>query len=213
MTGSVAAQPFDLDISRNTVWPTHLMPHGEGERFDKEPFNHWWSRVQGELGHLPAPLCEQWIYRHWLASPFHFLPLDSLAWSSVTLSGEALLARVYRAWGGELDAKFDYEVFQRRGGDDRHATAKALDDGTWDYPLVVLATPHGIQNNGDIHNAVRWVIVEGHQRHRYLAALHALGRPPVGPHAIYIISSPIIDSASPGLATLPEPASIDENDA
>lgn len=59
MTGSVAAQPFDLDISRNTVWPMHLMPHGEGERFDKELFNHWWSRVQGELGHLPAPLCEQ----------------------------------------------------------------------------------------------------------------------------------------------------------
>lgn len=131
----------------------------------------------------------------------------------MTLSGEALLARVYRAWGGELDARFDYEVFQSRGGDDRHATAKALDDGTWDYPLVVLATPHGVQNEGDIHGAVRLVIVEGHQRHRYLAALHALGRPPVGPHEIYIISSPIIDSASPRLATSPEPASIDGNDA
>jgi len=161
MTGSVAAQPFDLDISRNTVWPTHLMPHGEGERFDKEPFNHWWSRVKGELGHLPATLCEQWIYRHWLASPFRFLPHDSLAWPSVTPSSEALLARVYRAWGGELDARFDYDVFQHCGGDDRRTAAKALDDGRRDYPLVVLATPHGIQNEGDIHYAVRWVIVEG----------------------------------------------------
>ncbi|KQM72977.1 hypothetical protein ASE72_19010 [Sphingomonas sp. Leaf20] len=40
-----------------------------------------------------------------------------------------------------------------------------------------------------------------------------LGRAPGGPHAIYIISSPIIDSASPRLATSPEPASIDGNDA
>ena len=213
MTGSVAAQPFDLDISRNTVWPTHLMPHGEGERFDKEPFNHWWSRVKGELGHLPATLCEQWIYRHWLASPFRFLPHDSLAWPSVTPSSEALLARVYRAWGGELDARFDYDVFQHCGGDDRRTAAKALDDGRRDYPLVVLARPHGIQNESDIHYAVRWVIVEGHQRHRCLPALHALGQAPGRPHAIYIISSPTIDSASPRLATSPKPASIVGNDA
>jgi hypothetical protein len=125
-----ATRPLDLDVTRDASWPAHLVLRGEGDRFNKEPFEQWWSRVQGELGHLPAPLCEEWIYRHWPASPFRFLPLDSLAWSSVTLSGEALLARVYRACGGELDASFDYEVFQRRGGDDGRSTAKALDGGT-----------------------------------------------------------------------------------
>lgn len=127
------------------------------------------------------------------------------------LGKDALLARVYRAWGGELHARFDYEVFQRRGGDDRHATAKVLDGGTWDYPLVVLETPHGVRNEGEIHDEVRWVIVEEHQRHRYLAALHALGRTPAGPHAMYIISSPVIGGASPRHATSTERASEDGN--
>lgn len=77
------------------------------------------------------------------------------------MDGEELLARVYRAWGGALDAQFDYATFQRRGGDDRHATAMALDDGTWDYPMIVLATPRGIRNEGAVHAGVRTVIVEG----------------------------------------------------
>lgn len=184
--------PFDLDTVRDTAWPAHLMPEGEGERFDKEPFEKWWGRVEGELGHLPARLCEQWIHRHWTASPLRFLPLDTLRWREDTLIGEALLARVYRAWGGRLNAKFDYATFQRRGGDDRHPTAKALDTGTWDYPMIVLETPHGIRNEGALHTEVRSVIVEGHPRHRYLAALHALGRPPAGPHRIYVVTSPIV---------------------
>lgn len=118
------------------------------------------------------------------------------------MTGEALLAQVYRAWGGELHAEFDYATFQRRGGNDRHATAKALDAGTWDYPMIVLETPHGVRNEGKPHAAVRSVIVEGHQRHRYLAALHALGRLPAGPHRIYVVSSPIVAGARAVIAEI-----------
>lgn len=195
MSGTDTSAPFDLDIVREAAWPTHLKPEGEGERFDKEPFDTWWTRVEGELGHLPPRLCEQWVHRHWSASPFRFLPLGTLRWREVTTTGEALLTWVYRAWGGELDAEFDYATFQRGGGDDRHATAKALDSGTWDYPMIVLETPNGIHNEGEAHPAIRSVIVEGHQRHRYLAALHALGRPPAGPHRLYVVTSPIAAGA------------------
>lgn len=205
---SPASRPFDLDAVRETAWPAHLMPEGEGDRFDKEPFEAWWPRVQGELGHLPPRLCEQWIHRHWLGSPFRFLPLQTLSWREVTMTGEALMAGVQRAWGGGLDAAFDYATFQRRGGDDRHPTARALDDGTWDYPMVLLSTPAGIHIEGRDHADARLVIVEGHQRHRYLAALHALGRPPAGPHSVYILSSPIVGGALPlaSTATIEEDA-------
>lgn len=192
MTGGSERLPFDLDLVRDPIWPEHLKPIGWGERFDIEPFPQWWKRVAGELGHLPPELCEQWIHRHWGSSPYSFLPLDTLTWRRVVLSGDDVLARAHRAWGGGLDAAFDYEAFQRRGGDDRHPTARALDRGTWDFPLVLLETPFGIRNEGHLSPNVRSVIVEGHQRHRYLAALHALGRAPSGPHVVITLASPLL---------------------
>lgn len=189
---------FDLDHLADTAWPDELRPWGEATH-EKEPFAAWWDRNHATLQHLPQALCEQWVYRHWTHSPASFLPLDSLTWRRDFWSGEALLGRIYRAWGGELHPQFDYDTFQRRGGDDRHPTARALDAGTWDYPMVLLATPNGVIDAGEHHPQVRFVIVEGHQRHRYLNALHALGRPPRGPHEVIILSSPLVSGA--GTAT------------
>lgn len=173
------------------VWARHLAPHGDGT-FEKEPFPEWWSRNQNELSHLPPEHCEQWIYRHWNHSAFAFLPLETLRWERRTCGGQELLNSIYRAFGGELHPQFDYETFQRRGGDDRHRTATALDNGTWDYPMLLLSTPNGIVDMEQEHRDVRLVIVEGHQRHRYLNALHALGRPPTGPHDVLVLSSPFV---------------------
>lgn len=172
-----------------SVWAEHLKPRGEGT-LEKETFDRWWSRNGVELAHLPAVLCEQWIYRHWTHSPFTFLPLETLVWRQESVSGEELLGSVHRAFGGEPNPQFDYETFQRRGGADRHRTAVALDSGSWDHPMVLLSTPNGIVDVDSTHTAVRLVIVEGHQRHRYLNALHALGRPPAGPHEVIILRSP-----------------------
>ena len=107
--------------------------------------------------------------------------------------GAELLASVHRAYGGDLHPRFDYETFQRRGGNDRHQTALALDSGTWDYPMVVLSTPNGVKNFEQILPEVRLVVVEGHQRHRYLNAIHSLGIPPVGPHEVLILTSPVVE--------------------
>lgn len=151
----------------------------------------WWARNREMLAHLPRNLCEQCIYRHWTHSPFSFLPLDGLAWERRLWSGDELLASIHRAWGGELNPQFDHDAFQRRGGADRHPTAVALDEGTWDYPMVLLSTPFGVIDGGEVLPDVRLVIVEGHQRHRYLNALHDLGRAPAGPHETLILSTPL----------------------
>ena len=184
----LTGEPLKLPDDRS-VWPAHLKPRGEGT-IEKEAFDSWWPRNRAELAHLPAVLCEQWIHRHWTHSPFSFLPLQTLASQKRSLGGEELLGSVYRAFGGELNPQFDYETFQRRGGADRHRTAVALDSDSWDYPMVLLSTPYGIVDVDTMHPPVRLVIVEGHQRHRYLNALHALGRPPTGPHQVIILSSP-----------------------
>jgi len=191
-------RPFDLDHVPPTSWPEALRPIGESTGA-KEPFEVWWDRNRHALAHLPEDLTEQWIYRHWTHSPFSFLPLEDLTWERRPLRGADLLASVHRAWGGELHPEFDYETFQRRGGTDRHATALALDAGTWDYPMVLLSTPFGVIDGGKPLPDVRLVIVEGHQRHRYLNALHALGLAPAGPHETIVLTTPIT-----GVARLPK---------
>lgn len=62
--------------------------------------------------------------------------------------------------------------------------------------MVLLSTPNGVIDAGEMRLAVRLVIVEGHQRHRYLNALHALGRPPAGLHEVIILSTPLIGGAA-----------------
>lgn len=183
-------QPFDLDHLPATAWPDALRPVGESTHA-KEPFDAWWSRNREVLAHLPADLSEQWIYRHWTHSPFSFLPPETLSWERRIWDGEVLLAAIHRAWGGELHPQFDYDTFHGRGGAERHATAVALDQGTWDYPMVLLSTPFGVIDGGARLPDVRLVIVEGHQRHRYLNALHVLGRAPAGPHETIILSTPL----------------------
>lgn len=186
---------LNLDHVPPSVWPKALRPIGEST-LDKEPFEPWWARNRQVLKHLPEDLCEQWIYRHWTHSPFSFLPIEDLTWERRHWDGAQLLASLHRAWGGELHPQFDYDTFQRRGGADRHATAIALDHGTWDYPMVLLSTPCGVVDGGEVLPDVRLVIVEGHQRHRYLNALHALGRPPAGPHETIILSTPLTGIAN-----------------
>lgn len=57
--------------------------------------------------------------------------------------------------------------------------------------MVLLSTPFGVIEGGVNLPNVRLVIVEGHQRHRYLNALHVLGRAPAGPHETIILSTPL----------------------
>lgn len=184
------AEPLTLPDDRS-VWPEQLRPRDEGE-FEKETFNQWWIRNGAKLRHLPPELCEQRIYRHWTHTRFRFLPLDNLSCERRWFAGEELLGSIYRAFGGDLHPQFDYKTFQRRGGEDRHPTAVALDSGSWDCPMVLLSTPNGIVDLGQNRPEVRHVIVEGHQRHRYLNALHMLGNPPIGPHEVFILTSPTV---------------------
>src|SRR4051794_32244934 len=116
---------FDFTFQRAPVWPESLKPFGEGE-IDKEPFSAWWERHGPALAHLHPQLAEQWVHRHWFYSEFAFLPLDTLTWELVSMTGEDILANVQREISPQMDPEWDYEAFQGRHGADKLHTARAL---------------------------------------------------------------------------------------
>lgn len=182
---------LDFRRSRPSVWPEHLKPEGEGS-IHKESFEPWWARHAPELAHIHPQLAEQWIHRHWGDTEFDFLPLETLAWELVTLSGEEILASVTREVARNLDPEFDYEQFQGMQGFPKAQTAIELDEGSWRLPIVTLSTPSGwLARRGPLPGE-RLMLLEGHQRHRYLNALHALAMPPKGPHQMFIVQSPVV---------------------
>jgi hypothetical protein len=189
----IAPHPLKLPDHRS-VWPEILRPVNH-DSHDKEAFDTWWQRNTVILSHLPPDLCQQWIYRHWTHSPFSFLQPETLTWERRFYDGQELLGSIYRAFGGDLHPQLDYETFQRKRGADRHQTAKALDSGTWDYPMILLFTPRGVIDVGNYLPDVRLLIVEGHQRHRYLNALHALGRAPFGSHEVLVLTTSCSDQS------------------
>lgn len=182
---------FDFRHQPPSVWPEHLRPEGEGT-VHKEHFPQWWARHSSELSHLHPQLAEQWIHRHWEGTEFRFLPLDTLTWELVLMDGEDIMRTVRREIARRLDPEFDYEQLHGLLAFEKSQTAIELDDGTWSLPIVALATPSGwIARHAELPDE-RLMLVEGHQRHRYLNALHAKGIAPAGPHQVFIISSPVV---------------------
>lgn len=189
---------LDLRKVGPRVWRQHTQPIDD-DTFHKEPFEHWWKRNIDEVGHLHPQLAEQWVYRHWRYTDFAFLPLETLEWEIVQMEGEEILERVRREISKQLDPEFDYEQFQGQVGSDKTETARDLDSGTWTYPIVALWTPTGwvTRSSEHPHDPValadeRLMLLEGHQRHRYLNALHHRGTPPAGPHQVFVVRSPAV---------------------
>lgn len=183
---------FDFTQELAAVWPERLAPVGEGT-FDKEPFGDWWQRNYDELKHLQPELCEQWVYRHWKNSSFTFIPLDSLRCEELKMSTDEVLQRVHRELAGPLSPEFDRRVFEEPPLGGLHPTAQAFAElGTWDYPIVTLRTPNGFAGYTVQKHDIELVLVEGHQRHRYLSALQHFGDSPAGPHRVFAVSSPVV---------------------
>lgn len=178
-----------LDLSRrwDCVWGQALRPIGEGD-LDKESFDAWWARCGDSLRHLDPRIAEQWIHRHWSQSYMAFLELDFVTWRLESWSGDRILSEVHLEFGGPMNAEHDYAAFNNRGLGPL-ATARAMNRGTWDMPLLALETPNGIMSASEELPEVRYVVAEGSKRMRYLNALRHRGQGE-GPHEIFILSTP-----------------------
>lgn len=175
-----------------SVWPNRLQPIGYGGH-EVESFDDWWTRHQAELSHLPSQLCEQWIYKHWSQTSFDFLPIETLVCEEIEMTASDILRQVHRELAVELDPEHDLRVLGRERMGPIHPTGAAFaENNTWDYPIIVLRTPSGFRGFDVEDPSIRLVLVEGHQRHKYLNALHHFGNAPVGPHKLFAVSSPAV---------------------
>jgi len=176
-----------LDITlRELAWSAELMPVGEGD-LEKEGFDAWWARNRVRLSHLEPRIAEQLVHRHWRHSPYCFLDLDRLTWRLERWSSARIIDDVYMP-GWDLDPEFDYDAFNRNNRFGGHPTSRPMNaTGTWDYPIVLLETPNGVRDRPEERPDVRFLLIEGHSRRRYLNALMArcLAQPD---HEVFVMS-------------------------
>ena len=169
-----------IDLTEERVrWPDSLKPEGEGERFDKEPFDQWWARCRTAMPHLHAQVAEQWVHRHWHHSDYAFLPLASLRSRLETWPTNTILAEVH--YPDTLHPDFDFEQLS-----DLHTGHTMLERGTWDYPMLVLSTPDGFRLWGGDYPNGRYLLIEGHLRFRFLNALSCRGGA-LSAHEVFVL--------------------------
>jgi hypothetical protein len=177
---------LNITNSRGPVWPNSLMPRGAGS-FEQEDFASWWKRNKIHLAHLHQEICEQWVYRHWDSSAFKWLSLQDLKWSRATWDVDKILSEVTFSFSETFNANYDYEQISGKMYQSRTQTSQAFEQGTWDFPIVLLAAPDGVVLHGELLPEKKYVLVEGHQRFRYLNALHVLKKPVNREHLVYIL--------------------------
>lgn len=69
--------------------------------------------------------------------------------------------------------------------------ASAMDAlGTWDYPIVVVYSPRGFITERGTERRVRYWLIEGHLRFRYLNALEHQGVGRTRHHALFVLHRP-----------------------
>ncbi len=167
------------------VWPEDLRPI-QDDQDNKEPLINWQARHAEALSHLHPLIQEQWIYRHFRESRFRFIDLAPLVWRMETWSTPDYLAQVHMEFGGPPDPEWDYRSFHEGGGFGPVETVRRWANGTWNIPPVILETPAGVRSYDGERPDVRFLLIEGSKRFRYLNALHHRGEA-TGPNSVLVL--------------------------
>ena len=188
---------FDTRGHSASAWDESLMPAGFGTA-QKERVEDWKKRNNRTLAHLHPTISEQWIYRHWTSSPYKNLPIEGLTWRQEKWKTDKILDEVFRRWpSGPLEPECDYDVFHGKAFE----PALTMDrTGSWNIPIVILETPEGVRTSSGTVPNVRYCLIEGHQRVRYLNALKFRGEC-AGEHLVFIVSSPALSPKPLSLRT------------
>ena len=132
------------------------------------------------------------MYRHWHISPYSYLPLDTLRCDAQYFTAERLFSEIYPAAAKPLNPEHDYWCFEKLLDGSRHPTACDIDNNTWDYPIVALSTPSGVDTGEPAEKLWPFMLIEGHSRYRYLHARYRLGYQIGASHAVYVLTSPVV---------------------
>ncbi len=154
-----------------------------------ESFVAWWERIGSRLSNLDRQIAEQWVYRHWTSTPYRFLTLEDLSWRQETWTSEEVVERVHVESDVEMNPAHDLEVFQGKNRLGPLETARSWRDGSWNIPIVVLSTPTGVLTHSAARPDLRYLLIEGSKRVRYLNALR-WNKEETGPHTVFVLEHP-----------------------
>ncbi len=100
------------------------------------------------------------------------------------LSTERILGEMETAHRKNLHPAFDLSVFKGK----HFEPGLTMDaTGTWNIPIVALEHEGEFRTYSGDRLDTRYWLIEGHQRYRYLNALHANGEPS-REHAVFILT-------------------------
>lgn len=174
----------DVTGQRPRTWPNRWKPRGYGSSL--EPFRLWWLRNRRNLPMLDRRVAEQWLHRHWRYTRYSNLSVHQYSCTHVLWPARWVLSKVGHV-SGLLEPAWDYAQL-RRTGTPPASVMNAL--GTWDYPIVLMYSPRGFITERGIESRIRYWLIEGHLRFRYLNALEhqRVGR--TRHHAVFILHRP-----------------------
>lgn len=150
----------------------------------KESFGEWWARVGADFDNLDPRILEQWVHRHWHETTYNALPLQSLLYDIQRWPTQRILDHIFSAFGNESCAQSDYRRMTHDGG---QTCTPFQTSGSWDYPILVLATPNGVDTWSGEHPDVKYLLIEGHTRVRYLKACAELGVQLSEAHELFVL--------------------------
>lgn len=174
--------------------PTIPEPKGWGT-FDVEPFEQYYRRWPAEYAHVPTPVVETWVYRHWREFQL-WLPLQPFDWSyEVTRmrSDEILTVGHVRRWP-EILRFWGDDLFDQPHRRTTWLGRTMLELGTTPAPIIIAraAGQHGHPREGKANFREPYQLIEGHMR---IAYLHAMIRrkhsPLLADHEVIIATLPI----------------------
>jgi hypothetical protein len=180
---------IDSDREYECAWSARLRPVGV-ETLEKETFDSWWKRASRLIGHLSPLIAEQWIYKHWTRSPYCYLPIEHLKWRQEAWNTEDIFRSIFvRPSFGPNNPDCDVTFFRDKNleGVEPYKSLRSL--GTWNYPIVIFDTPDGIRCDGEVR-PVRYCLIEGHQRQRFLEAWYRRGwGHTADQHSVFVLSA------------------------
>jgi hypothetical protein len=178
---------FNVDGKSRSDFKRSWVPSLEPIGFDtsnKESFEAWWGRCGEMVNGLHQMIAEQWIFRHWDKSPYCDLPIHRLSWRLESWTAQDLSKIFLRPQFGPLAPEEDFVEFSNGTSE----PWKSLNEiGTWNYPIIVLETPEGVIAEGKHLPDVRFCLIEGHQRYRFLKAWQGRAHT-AAEHSVFVLT-------------------------
>jgi len=141
---------------------------------ETESLEDYLARVRPLVGHLPKPVIEQWIYRHFRYTEYRNIPLEKLTAQPETWQTDKILAIGSVFAPNELQDELGPTSGLRNWQSEPALAFRAA--GTWDFPILIMEHEDGFLDEEGILTPYKYWLIEGRLRFRFLNYWHDEGK-------------------------------------